>query len=63
MSDYIIVKNKLINLRHVTMIEKMEKGDNEKVKIRFVNGHIVHVDEEFLDVDDLAYKLSAVSTD
>lgn len=62
MSNFIFVKNKIINLDHVTSIEKMEKGDNEKVKIRFANGHIVHVDEEFLDIMALKDKLSAIKT-
>lgn len=54
MSKFVRIKNKLINLEHVTLIEKMEKGDNEKIKFRFNNGHIVHVDEQSCDFNKLS---------
>jgi argininosuccinate synthase len=60
MTNFIFVKNKIINLDHVTAIECMEKGDTERIKIRFVNGHILHVDQKYLDVNKLQSQLSAI---
>ena len=59
---FIFAKNKIINLDHVTAIEKMEKGDNQKVKIRFANGHILHIEEEYINIELLASKLSAINS-
>lgn len=60
MSKFVRIRNKLINLDHVTLIEKMEKGDNEKIKFRFNNGHIVHVDEQSCDFNKLSNLIISV---
>jgi len=60
MSRYVKIKNKIINLDHVIVIEKMEKGDNEKIKFRFYSGQVIHVDEKDCDFEKLSGQIVSV---